>query len=40
MKKLFKFIAIAILFLLSLTLFSRAVGFIGKGQNSHMAKLV
>jgi hypothetical protein len=40
MKKLFKFIAITILFLVSLTIFSYAVGLIGKNQNVHMAKLV
>jgi hypothetical protein len=40
MKKFFKFITIAILFLISLSLFGRAVGLIGKGQNSQMAKLL
>jgi hypothetical protein len=40
MKKLFKFIIIAILFLISLSLFGRAVGIIGKGQSGQMAKLM
>ncbi len=40
MKKIFKFIIIAILFLLSLTLFNQVVTFIGKGGKGQMAKLV
>jgi hypothetical protein len=39
MKKVFKFIIIAILFLLSLTLFNQVVAYIGKGKGQ-MAKLV
>jgi hypothetical protein len=40
MKKIFKFIIIAILFLLSFTLFTQVVAFIGKGSKSQMAKLI
>jgi len=40
MKKIFKFIVIAILFVLSLTLFNQVVTFFGKGTKCQMAKLV
>ena len=40
MKKIFKFIIIAILFLLSFALFNQVVTFIGKSGKSQMAKLI
>jgi hypothetical protein len=40
MKKIFKFIMIAVLFILSLALFTQVVTLFGKGSKCQMAKLV
>jgi hypothetical protein len=39
MKKVLKFIIIFITFILSLTIFGKFAGFLGKGSKRHMAKL-